>query len=225
MTTDAEGSVGSFRGTARLFPLPNLVLFPHVVQPLHIFEPRYRQLTEDALADDRLVAMALLRPGWEDAYHQSPAIFPVICLCTISAEERLPDGRFNLLVQGLRRAQVVEELPTDRLYRVARLRLLDDVPAAMAQAQQLRAELAHRLVVWSAAADEAVAKLRRLLDGELPLGVLADLFAFALPLDMSAKQAILQECIIERRVGQLLAHLETHAPRAATKFPPDFSEN
>ena len=62
-----------FAGTARLFPLPNLVLFPHVVQPLHIFEPRYRQLMADALADDRLIAMALLRPGWEEDYHRKPA--------------------------------------------------------------------------------------------------------------------------------------------------------
>ena len=56
--------LSDFAGTARLFPLPNLVLFPHVMQPLHIFEPRYRQMTADALAGDRLIAVVLLKPGW-----------------------------------------------------------------------------------------------------------------------------------------------------------------
>ena len=54
----------NFTGTVRLFPLPNLVLFPNVAQPLHVFEPRYRQLMADSLAADRLIAMALLQPGW-----------------------------------------------------------------------------------------------------------------------------------------------------------------
>src|SRR5436305_6346291 len=93
----------SFGGTARLFPLPNLVLFPAVIQPLHIFEPRYRQLMADALADDRLMALALLQPGWEDNYYESPPIFPVVCLAKIFQEEQLPDGRYNLLVQGMSR--------------------------------------------------------------------------------------------------------------------------
>ncbi len=55
-------SFEDFAGKVRVFPLPNLVLFPHVMQPLHIFEPRYRELLEDALAGDRLITMALLDP-------------------------------------------------------------------------------------------------------------------------------------------------------------------
>src|SRR5437588_755419 len=86
-------SGGNLGGTARLFPLPNLVLFPYVIQPLHVFEPRYRRLLADALAGDRLMAMALLKPGWEEDYQQRPAIHPVVCLGKIFKEERLPDGR------------------------------------------------------------------------------------------------------------------------------------
>ena len=63
-----------FTGMARLFPLPNLVFFPQVVQPLHIFEPRYRQMTADALAGDRLMALVLPRSGWEADYAGSPAV-------------------------------------------------------------------------------------------------------------------------------------------------------
>ena len=68
------GALAAFGGVARLFPLPNLVLFPHVVQGLHIFEPRYRQLMADALAADRLIALVLLKPGWEKDYDGRPAI-------------------------------------------------------------------------------------------------------------------------------------------------------
>ena len=104
--SDDPTSLGDFSGRARLFPLPNLVLFPSVVQPLHIFEPRYRQLMEDALKDDRLIAMALLQPGWEDDYYKNPPIYPVVCLGRVHKEERLPDGRWNLLLHGLARARV-----------------------------------------------------------------------------------------------------------------------
>src|SRR5205085_1976564 len=98
------GVLKQFSGMARLFPLPNVVLFPQVVQPLHIFEPRYREMTADALADDRLIAMALLQPGWEADYEGRPPIHPICCLGRIFAEKHLPDGRYNLLLRGLTRA-------------------------------------------------------------------------------------------------------------------------
>src|SRR5256885_4062278 len=86
----------TFSGKVRLFPLPNLVLFPHVLQPLHVFEPRYRQLLTDALDDDRMIALALLRPGWEDDYDKRPPIHPVVCIGKVHNEERFADGRYNL---------------------------------------------------------------------------------------------------------------------------------
>ncbi|MEX0979385.1 MAG: LON peptidase substrate-binding domain-containing protein, partial [Pirellulales bacterium] len=69
-----------FSGKARLFPLPNLVLFPHVIQPLHVFEPRYVAMFKDAMEDDRLIAMSLLEPGWEGDYEGRPPVAPVACL-------------------------------------------------------------------------------------------------------------------------------------------------
>src|SRR5574339_310094 len=97
MTTADQTMVPrDFEGTARLFPLPNLVLFPHVVQPLHVFEPRYRQMTVDALAGDRLIALVLLKPGWEAEYEGRPGIYPVACLGRLVADQKLPDGRYNL---------------------------------------------------------------------------------------------------------------------------------
>ena len=75
----------TFSGTARLFPLPNLVLFPHVVQPLHVYEERYREMVVDALASDKLVTMAVLKPGWEIDYESRPAIESIGCLGKIVA--------------------------------------------------------------------------------------------------------------------------------------------
>jgi Lon protease-like protein len=81
-----------FSGVARLFPLPNLVLFPHVMQPLRIFEPRYRELLRDALEDDGLIATALLKPGWEANYAGQPPVEPVVCLGRVLTHRWLPEG-------------------------------------------------------------------------------------------------------------------------------------
>src|SRR3990172_3672334 len=84
----------TFSGVARLFPLPNLVMYPHVMQPLHIFEERYREMLEDAVAGDRLIAMALLKPGWETDYESRPPIARFACLGKAVTHPRTPDGRY-----------------------------------------------------------------------------------------------------------------------------------
>ena len=101
--------------TLPLFPLPNVVLFPGVFLPLHIFEARYRAMTEDALAGDRMIGMALLKPGFEAEYEGRPPIYPVGCMGLITHAERLPDGRFNIVLQGVERFRV------HRRRRLARL--------------------------------------------------------------------------------------------------------
>jgi Lon protease-like protein len=233
MSAEPEFDLSSFDGTARLFPLPNLVLFPHAVQPLHIFEPRYRQLMVDCLAADRLMAMALLQPGWEEDYHQRPAIHPVVCLGHVGAEQRLPDGRYNLLLHGFRRARVLEELKTDRLYRTARVQLLEDVAVdSKSRERLLRYGLGTQVENWYAGAGpaEAVEQLKQLLAGGLELGVLCDLFAFALPLDLAVKQQLLEEVDVGRRVDLLLRQLAAQRSQESSgdpmhRYPPDFSAN
>jgi uncharacterized protein len=104
--------------TIPLFPLPNVVLFPNVCLPLHIFEPRYREMVSDALDGDRIIGMVLLRPGWEGDYEGRPAIYPVGCAGLISHAERLSDGRYNIVLRGLEKFRVTREDP-ERSYRVA----------------------------------------------------------------------------------------------------------
>src|SRR3954464_9067572 len=92
-----------------LFPLPNVVLFPNVFLPLHIFEPRYREMVADALAGDRMLGMVLLRPGWEHTYEGRPAVYPIGCSGVITHFEKLPDGRYNIVLRGLDRFRIIDE--------------------------------------------------------------------------------------------------------------------
>jgi uncharacterized protein len=106
--------------TIPVFPLPNVVLFPNVFLPLHIFEARYRQMVEDALHGDRIIGMVLLRPGWEGDYEGRPPVYPVGCAGVITHAERLSDGRFNIVLRGMEKFQIAAE-ETVRLYRTAKV--------------------------------------------------------------------------------------------------------
>jgi uncharacterized protein len=133
--------------TLPLFPLPNVVLFPNVFLPLHIFEPRYRDMVADALEGDRMIGMVLLRPGWEGNYEGRPPVYPTGCSGLITHHERLPDGRYNIVLRGVEKFRIVDEIDqinkeregATRSYRVARVEILhepvidtdrDDVRAA-----------------------------------------------------------------------------------------------
>src|SRR5687768_9452869 len=106
-----------------LFPLPNVVLFPNVFLPLHIFEPRYRRMVADALEGDRIIGMVLLRPGWEADYEGRPPVYPIGCAGLITHAEPLADGRYNIVLRGLEKFRIVQE-EAARSYRVAQVEAL-----------------------------------------------------------------------------------------------------
>jgi len=112
-TTDLPAS-----GIVPIFPLPNVVLFPETVLPLHVFEPRYRAMVRDAASGERRIAVALLRPGYEEEYMGSPPIHPLGTVGRIDGLRPLPDGRFLLSLVGLQRVRF-EEIASDRPYRLA----------------------------------------------------------------------------------------------------------
>jgi Lon protease-like protein len=111
-----------------LFPLPNVVLFPRIHCPLHVFEPRYRQMTTDALAGSRRIAMATVHPDHVHEMAGDPPLFSVGCVGTIEQAQRRDDGRFDIVLLGTRRFRIEREIPRsgERLYRIARVRLLDE---------------------------------------------------------------------------------------------------
>jgi uncharacterized protein len=123
--------------TIPLFPLPNVVLFPNVFLPLHIFEARYRDMVTDALAADRIIGMVLLRPGWENDYEGRPAIYPVGCAGLITHAEQLPDGRFNIVLQGMEKFKVLDE-DDSRAYRLARVDGIEELPANVDDRDEMR---------------------------------------------------------------------------------------
>ncbi len=199
---EVDESLDDFCGSVRLFPLPNVVLFPHVIQPLHIFEPRYRQMMADALASDRLIAMALLRPDWEEDYHKCPPICPIVCIGRVFREEKLPDGRFNLLLQGLSRARIIEEIETDKLYRQARVELVVDANAPLGLLHHQRiTELAKSATAWFESRKLPLSQLETLLERDFSLGMLCDIFSFALPLAVEEKQRLLEETDVSLRAS------------------------
>jgi uncharacterized protein len=222
----------SFCGVARLFPLPNLVLYPHVMQPLHIFEERYREMLEDALADDRLIAMALLEPGYEQDYDGRPPIAEHACLGKVVAQRRLEDGRYNLLLLGVERVKIVRELAPKRSFRQAKVELITDRYDFPSQkhADQLQQKLIDAFRKYLPCACQVPEQLEELLSRDLSLGLLTDLAAYALPLDMAVKRQLLAENCVSVRAQTLLSQIKTGSlgrPTAAVSsgFPPQFSLN
>jgi Lon protease-like protein len=230
MMNDDSSALQGFSGVARLFPLPNVVLFPCLVQALHVFEPRYRQLTAEALAGDRLIAMALLRPGWEADYDGKPPIFSAVCLGRIISDQRLPDGRFNIQLRGLSRAQVLQEVDTGKLYRSAQVKLDQDRAPSAELENELREQLLEVVPSWCQDQGPNAEVFRKVIQSNLPLGIVCDVLGYGLPLTIELKQQLLEELVVAKRVRRLLSHLETTAPPEVLPppqhpFPPEFSNN
>ncbi|MCE2514002.1 MAG: LON peptidase substrate-binding domain-containing protein [Acidobacteria bacterium] len=109
-----------------VFPLPDVMLFPNVSRPLHIFEPRYREMVADALAGDGLIGMVTLEPGYEADYEGRPPIFRIGCAGRITEVEELPDGRYLIVLRGLVKFRVLDE-DRSRPYRLARVAALPEL--------------------------------------------------------------------------------------------------
>ena len=225
--TDDVAMLESFRGVARLFPLPNLVLFPGVDQGLHIFEHRYRQMTTDALISDRLIALVLLRPDWEAGYDGNPAIESVACLGLIVRHERLIDGRYNLHVRGLARLAIDAEVPDDdKLYRLASGRLVRSIlPSDLNRAMELRRNLREAVLARFDPTSTAFAYLAALFSSDAPLDRLCDQLGYCLPLLLSVKQQLLAEPDAAARADILTAAFSQTNGSTDRGFPPKFSSN
>jgi Lon protease-like protein len=186
---------------APLFPLPNMVLFPRAILPLHIFEDRYKRMTESAIEGDGRIAMALLRPGWEKDYHCRPPIEPVVCVGRIVAQEKVKDGKFNILLQGEFRAIVGRETggrPLDPTpYRLAELTPLPETAAMEIDLFREREELQS---IFSAVGG----KISDLFSSPMRTADIADLIAFRYLESIELKQSLLAEGDVRRRVERLV---------------------
>lgn len=222
-----------FSGTVRLFPLPNLVLFPHVVQPLHVFEPRYCDMLLESLEDDRMIAMATLVPGWEKDYEGNPPISPNACLGRVVAHHPVDDGSHNILLAGVSRIEIVRELTLPKSFRSAQAVLREDrCPNEDApQVGELREKLRRVMGQLLPFVPDARQQLEELLDHEVSLGTLTDLIAYLLDVDLAEKLILLGEqdvvCraeILAKRLASLTSDTRS-SRRGDLPFPPLPSRN
>ncbi len=174
------------------------------------------------------LGMALLDPGWESNYEGRPPIGRVACLTRIASCRQLADGRYNLFVLGLQRVEIVRELPPVERFREAEVRLLDDhypVTDASVRAalqNQLTATFKELLPTLS----DNFEQFAPLLSGDIPLGMLTDIVAFALEIEHDVKRRLLEETSVDRRAAILYERLSDKASsQSAAGFPPQFSVN
>ncbi|MFN5393482.1 MAG: LON peptidase substrate-binding domain-containing protein [Planctomycetota bacterium] len=199
-----------FDGIVRLFPLPNLVMFPHVIQALHIFEPRYCEMLSEALESDHLITMAVLEPGWESHYELVPKLSKFVCIGRVVSHTPVGDGRHNILLAGIQRARIIEELTEDVQFRKARVEIIEDIPMEDPVAQEAaRLEL---LKLFRPALPEDLAQsdaFSDLLSQHIPLGSLTDVIAYAINFPQAIKQVLLGEHRVQVRY-QILAEQLVH---------------
>lgn len=229
---DLNFDENSFTGRTRLFPLPNHVMFPHVIQPLHVFEPRYKDLVQEALGDDRLITLATLAPGWEKDYDGRPPVRPVACLCRLAAHHKQEDGRYNILLAGMKRIRLTREFAAHQTFRVAECELLHDLEIASTKRRdQLRKRLLLHFETMLPVGSDAAAELQEFLSEAAMLGPLTDIVAHMLPIELAVKEKLLAETAVESRAEILLEQLpvskgtEKGPSLGRRNFPPDFSVN
>jgi len=146
-----------------LFPLPDVVFFPKTLLPLHVYEPRYRALASEALEQDRIICTALLKPGWESDYYGSPEVYPVGCVGKIVQHQKLPDGRYNITLDGIAKVRIESSVQLTP-YRLVRVSPVED-DATWARGENAAEEAA-----------ELVRLFRQVHEGQAPPVLLAEMF-------------------------------------------------
>lgn len=219
-----------FSGEVRLFPLPDLVFFPFNVQPLHIFESRYREMLEDAIQEDQLICMATLEPGFQADYYGRPPVAPHVCIGSVSSHKRRDDGTYDLVLVGFWRALIESEIVPVKSFRRAQVEVLcEDIVNAQELLESPDRDLATRLVERAPSTEELV---KGFVDGKMSLNGLTDILAFHLPFDREFKLTLLAETNAVKRAHLLLDGMSNLDDRTrdgqeppGDDFPPPFSGN
>jgi uncharacterized protein len=197
-----------------LFPLPNVVLFPNVFLPLHIFEPRYREMVADAVASDRMIGMVLLRPGWERDYEGRPPVYPIGCSGVLTHVERLPDGRYNVVLRGIERFRIVSEQHA-RGYRVGAVESLRDAALSAGDREAIRRHRAKLEALLAPTMEE-----KGVADPKMPSAMpdedVVNALAQYLDLEPLEKQALLERPCLRTRAEALVELLEMKIMMART---------
>ncbi|HUJ58739.1 MAG TPA: LON peptidase substrate-binding domain-containing protein [Kofleriaceae bacterium] len=190
-----------------MFPLPNCVLLPGGLMPLHVFEPRYRDLTRDCLAGNQLMGIARLRQGYQTTSYGRPPVYERFGVGRIICSEELPDGRFALLLRGVARAELARELPSDRPYRRVEARMLSDAAVDPCAAQDHHRRLIALCDRLAEVLDHGGPQLRDLVRSFDDPGTCADAIAAALVMDADERQQLLEAIDPMFRIERMLGHV------------------
>lgn len=209
-----------------LFPLDTATLLPQQVLPLHIFEDRYRQMVSEALDGAGQIAMAVFRgPRWRKEYHGRPPLRPAVCVGQVMEHEQFPDGRFNLVLQGVCRARIVEEMPAEEgvLYRRALLQPVGVGEVDEAELEGMRdwldAALSEGPLTHMSAAEALLGYIR---NGAIPTSTLLELVSFTMTSGGELRYTLLAEGDASRRAELVrgeLEHIEAMLRRARAQRP------
>lgn len=204
------------------FPLPGLVLFPHTHLPLHIFEPRYVSLVRDVLEQDQHMATANIRQSDQMDYFGNPKVYKTITEARIVDYHELPNDRYEILLEGVCRARILEELPTEP-YRVARAESLTDIlhqadRSAINVEREEMLMLARKLAARFEMLDE---RLKNIENAHLHPGIIADVIASLVVKDTYARQGLLEELEVRRRIRMVIVQLKTLLARLREQAPED----
>jgi uncharacterized protein len=238
----------SFDGRVRLFPLPQMVLFPHAMLPLHIFEPRYCEMLIESLASDRLIAMATYEPAdggqlFEHASNAAPAISPYVCIGKIVTHAELENDRHNILLVGTKRAKVLRETDAGRPFRIAEVDVATDIysPSGLEGRSRLKRRLLEAFGEVIPANPTSKANLYELMSGQMGLGPITDIISYTLPFNTVDKLKMLRVSDVDERAEMLIELLQSGKVQLHTvseeeqqpdspsssneRFPPPFSLN
>lgn len=211
-----------------LFPLPDTVFLPHTLLPLHVFEPRYRAMVADCLGGEKRLVVVRLHPGWEQDYYGRPPVHAVAGAGELADAERLSDGRYNILLKGVARVLIEEEMPPTQAYRVGRCQLLPDrLPREGSEALGSGLEALKtaylRLLKEVGGADQA---LLRVITEAPTAAALVDRVASVVVVEVAHRQRILEALEVGRRlelvaaaVSEALLMVRRGGPSASGEAP------
>ncbi len=199
----------NFRQPISLFPIPGCVLLPHTAQPLHVFEPRYRRMVDDALDAHGLIAIALF-DGWvtqEEYWNGHPPLRPCVGIGYITGYEMLNNRRYLLLLQGVARARIVTEVANEP-YRLALLRPIDIEHHAEETLVNERSRFVNLMELPGIRQRDGVDDLRGKLADDCPTGPWIDMALQVLCTDSEELYQMLEEPSVRCRAGFLINHLQ-----------------
>ncbi|PZR18561.1 MAG: ATP-dependent protease [Archangium gephyra] len=197
----------------KVFPLPPVVLLPGSAAPLHIFEPRYREMVKDALETDGMFALAQVMPGQEALLSGAPALEEMVCIGTIGMHEAVEDGRYNLVLVGLVRARLKRELPSQRQYREFEAELVEDEDVQPGTDDALKNAVVELVARVPTEVGKRVAQVASRVSG----GALADVIASTFLQDPQRRFEVLNETDVAARLAvvteELLSLIGSIKPR------------